>query len=189
VGEFVAAGTPTVELVKTEPLRLKLQVPERDSTLVGPGQSVRLWVEGDTNQYAGQIARLSPALEEQTRMLLVEADVPKAGALRPGLFVRAQIIISTNQAGVSVPAECVTTFAGIEKVVTAENGKAVEKVIYTGRRGPGWVEVTSGLSAGQKVIVNPEGLRTGYPVEVGPGAPAATKAEPPKLRASGKKAG
>ncbi len=182
IGEYLAAGTPILELVKTDPLRLRLQVPERDSTAIGKGQNVRLLVEGDTNVYRGQIARLSPALDEQSRMLLVEADVPLQGCLRPGLFARAQIVVTESEQGLSVPASALVVFAGLEKVVVIREGKALEKVITTGRRGANWVEVVAGLNAGEQVISNPSGLRTGTPVEVGKPAQAklARQTEPSK---------
>ena len=166
VGEYVALGTPILELVKTDPLRLRLQLPERESALVRTGQMVHLFVESDTNAYTGRIARLSPALDDQNRMLLVEADVPCRGSLRPGLFARANIIIDERQESLSVPAEALVTFAGIEKVVVVHEGKALEKVVVTGRRGLDWAEILSGISAGEQIIVNPGGLRTGQPVSI-----------------------
>jgi RND family efflux transporter MFP subunit len=166
VGEYVALGTPIMELVKTDPLRLRLQLPERESALVRTGQMVHLFVESDTNAYTGRIARLSPALDDQNRMLLVEADVPCRGSLRPGLFARANIIIDERQESLSVPAEALVTFAGIEKVVVVQEGKALEKVVVTGRRGLDWAEILSGISAGEQIIVNPGGLRTGQPVSI-----------------------
>lgn len=165
-GEYLSAGTPILQLVKTNPLRLRLQVPERDSARVRAGQAVRLTIDGDTNRYAGQIARLSPALDEQTRMLLVEADVPAQGTLRPGLFARAEIVVNPDEPGLSIPAEALVVFAGVEKVVTVESGKALEKAVTTGRRGPGWVEILSGLSPGETVVLNPTGLRTGQPLTI-----------------------
>ncbi len=170
VGEYVAAGTPIVQLVKTDPLRLRLEVPERECILVRTGQVVHLLVEGDTNTYSGRIARLSPALDEQTRTLRVEADVPKEGSLRPGLFARAQIIVTERESALTVPTVALITFAGLEKVVVVQDGKAVEKVIGTGQRGPDWIEVVSGLEAGETVVLSPGSLRTGQRVVVGNGA-------------------
>lgn len=168
VGEYVATGTPLVTLVKTDPLRLRLDVPERESALVAHGQPVRLVAEGLTNVFTGRIARLSPALNPLSRMLRVEADVPNPGALRAGLFARAQIVINAGEDALSIPAEALITFAGIEKVITVEGGKAREIPVTTGRRGPGWIEVLSGIAAGTPVVLRPEGLRSGQPVALAP---------------------
>jgi len=166
IGEYVAVGAPIVQLVKTDPLRLRLEVPERECILVRTGQVVHLFVEGDTNTYGGQIARLSPALDEQTRTLRVEADVPKQGSLRPGLFARAQIMVTQAEQALTVPGDALVTFAGLEKVVVVEEAKAVEKVVSTGRRGPDWAEIVSGLRTGEVVVLNPGSLRTGQRVLV-----------------------
>jgi RND family efflux transporter MFP subunit len=166
LGRYVAVGDPIVRVVKTDPLRLRVEVPERDSVLVRLGQKVRVGVEGDTNIYRGQLARVAPAIRETNRMLSAEADIPAQGGLRPGLFARVEIIINTDEMAVSVPVETLVTFAGLEKVVTIKEGKAVEQTVKTGRRGPNWVEITSGLEAGQPVVLDPAGLRTGQPVSV-----------------------
>lgn len=182
LGEFVATGAPIVELVKTNPLRLRLNVPERYAVLVHPGKQVRLLAEGDTNSYTATIARVSPALDEQSRVLLVEADVPAGDSLRPGLFARAELVVSANDPGLAVPSDCVTAFAGLEKVVLAQDGKAVERVVTTRRRGPEWIEIVSGLNPGDLVIVKPSGLRTGSPVVV---RAKSTAASPPQASEKG----
>lgn len=174
VGEFVSAGAPIATLVKTDPLRLRLEVPERESMLIRLNQAVRLRVEADTNVYTGKIARLSPALDETSRMLFVEADVPSMGRLRAGLFARAEIVVVESEPGLSVPTNALTTFAGIEKVVTIRDGKALERNVSTGRRGADWIEILSGLEPGTPVILDPAGLHSGQPVTV------ATGPEPPQ---------
>ena len=160
-GSYAAVGTPIVRVVKTDPLRLRLEVPERESIFVRAGQAVRVTVEGDTNVYAGKLARVAPALRESSRVLQVEADVPSQGSLRPGLFARAQIIVNANEPALSVPASSLITFAGLEKVVLVADGKALEKTVVTGRHGDGWVEVVTGLNVGQPVVLDPAGLLSG----------------------------
>ncbi len=169
LGEYVATGTPMLTLVRVDPLRLRLDVPERESTGVRVGQAVRVFVEGDTNVYTGVISRLSPALNEQNRMLLVEADVPAQGSLQPGRFVRGQIVVQERESVVTVPHRAIVTFAGIEKVVRVQDGKALETTVTTGRRENDHVEVTTGLEAGEVVVLDPAGLRSGQPVQVGGG--------------------
>jgi RND family efflux transporter MFP subunit len=176
VGAYAPIGAPIVKFVKTDPLRLRLEVPERDSILVRPGQVVRVTVEGDTNVYAGALARVAPAIRESSRMLLVEADVRAQGSLRPGLFARAQIVVSAGEPALSVPANTLITFAGLEKVVAVVEGKALEKTVVTGRHGDGWVEIVSGLDAGQAVVLDPTGLRTGQPLTIATPASGQTTA-------------
>lgn len=175
LGSYAAIGTPIVRLVKTDPLRLRLEVPERESVAVRVGQEVRLNVEGDTNMFSGKLARVAPAIRESTRMLAVEADVPSQGALRPGLFARAQIVVTAGEQNLSVPPNAILTFAGLDKVFTVRDGKAVEKPVVTGRRGAGWVEVVSGLAAGESVVLDPAGLRTGQLLAVGESSPPQTR--------------
>lgn len=175
LGSYAAIGTPIVRLVKTDPLRLRLEVPERESVAVRVGQEVRLNVEGDTNTYSGKLARVAPAIRESTRMLSVEADVPTQGALRPGLFARAQIVVTAGEQGLSVPPNAILTFAGLDKVFTVRDGKAVEKAVVTGRRSAGWIEIVSGLASGEAVVLDPAGLRTGQPLAVGESNPPQTR--------------
>jgi RND family efflux transporter MFP subunit len=163
-GEYLIAGRPLVTIVQTDPLRLRVEAPERESAAIRPGQKVRVWVEGNPAAHVGTISRVSPALDRQTRMLVVEADIPNDGTLRPGSFVRAEIVTRNDQRSLSVPSEALVTFAGIEKVFVIENGKAVEKPVSIGRRGTNWVEVVNGIKAGDVVVVNPGNLQTGEPV-------------------------
>ena len=166
VGEYMAAGTPLVNIVKMDPLRLRAEIPERESKNVHSGQSVRVTVEGDSNVYLGQIMRLSPVITEQNRILMVEADVRNNGKLRPGSFARAEIVTNDSKMAVTVPNNAIVNFAGIEKVIVVQNGKALEKPITTGRRSPEVTEIVAGVSVGEKVIVDPGNLQTGQPVEI-----------------------
>jgi RND family efflux transporter MFP subunit len=167
VGQYLAAGAPVVTLVRTDPLRLRLAVPEREAGLVRTGQVVELTVEGDSNKYQGRVARLSPAIAEINRTLMIEAEVPNGqGALRPGSFAKADIVIQAGQEVVTVPRNSIITFAGIEKVLMVVDGKTVEKRVRTGRRFGEQVEVTEGVAAGDQVIVQPGNLVAGEHVSV-----------------------
>ena len=165
-GEYLTAGTPVATLVRIDPLRLRVEVPERDAARIAVGQPVHVTVEGLTNVFHGEIKRLSPALQVQNRMLTVEADVPSQNLLRPGSFARAQIITTGATAALIIPRAALVTFAGIEKVFVIENGKAVEKRITTGDREKDWVEVVSGLKAGLPVVVLPGNLQNSQAVIV-----------------------
>jgi multidrug efflux pump subunit AcrA (membrane-fusion protein) len=121
-------------------------------------------VGGSTNIYSAEITRVSPILIEANRMLLVEADVPATPPLRPGLFAEAEIIISKDDPALCIPQAAVSSFVGIEKVFVVQDGKALERNITTGRRSGNFVEVLSGISAGDVVVLNPGRLRSEQPV-------------------------
>jgi len=166
-GQFVAVGQPIVTLVRVHPLRLKLAVPERESAGLRVGLEVRLTVEGDPGPHRGRVVRLSPAIEEGSRTLSIEAEVPNAdGALRPGSFARAEIETAGGEPVVLVPAASLVTFAGIEKVIVVRDGAAAERRVRTGRRVEGRVEILEGLAAGEPVILEPGNLASGQPVTV-----------------------
>jgi RND family efflux transporter MFP subunit len=166
VGEYLAAGAPVVDIVRMNPLRLQAQVPERDAATVRFGQNVRVSVDGDANVYMGQIKRLSPVITQESRMLMVEADVQNDGKLRPGSFAKAEIVTNDSKMAVTVPNNAIVTFAGIEKVIVIQNGKALEKPITTGRRTGEWTEVLAGVNVGDEVIVDPGNLQSGMAVQV-----------------------
>ena len=169
VGEFLAAGAPVVTIVKLHPLRLRLAVPERDSTAVRVGQSVLVSVEGVAGEHTGKVARVSPSISEQNRTLLIEAEVPnERTALRPGAFAKADIVLAGGVRIITVPATAVVTFAGVEKVLIVDKDKAAERRVQTGRRLGDRVEIVAGVPAGTPVVTQPGNLTAGQPVTVQP---------------------
>ena len=67
---------------------------------------------------------------------------------------------------VTVPNNAIVTFAGIEKVIIVQNGKALEKPITTGRKTSEFTEIVAGIGVGEKVVVDPGNLQSGQPVQV-----------------------
>jgi RND family efflux transporter MFP subunit len=166
IGEYLAVGAPVVTIVRMDPLRLRAEVPEREARHVRAGQRVRVTVEGDPNAYTGRIVRLSPTIAAQNRILLVEAEVRNNGQLRPGSFARVDIVTEDQTPAVAVPTKAIATFAGIEKVIVVENGKAIERPVTTGRRNAVWTEITSGVNVGDIVVIEPDNLQTGQAVSI-----------------------
>ncbi|MBC7930378.1 MAG: efflux RND transporter periplasmic adaptor subunit [Rubrivivax sp.] len=166
IGEFLGAGAPVVTIVRVNPLRFRGEVSERDAASVRQGQAVRVTIEGDRGLYAGYIVRLSPTINQQNRVLIVEAEIANPGGLRPGGFAHAEIVTDSGQMAVTVPSNAVVTFAGIEKVITVEGGKAKEKPVTTGRRADAWTEVLSGINVGESVVLDPGNLQSGQAVNV-----------------------
>lgn len=169
VGEYFSAGTPILRVVRINPLRLKVSVPEREAAALRPGLTVEVKLENDPKLYTGRLARLAPSLDQQSRTLAIEADIENPGNLRPGSFVRSKIIVGQTPRP-TISKGALVSFAGIEKVITVEGGKAVERRVTTGRRVGDRIEIVSGLKLGDRVVTAPGTLQQGQPVRVRSGA-------------------
>ena len=168
-GQYVNEGAPIATLVRMHPLRLQADVPEREASNVKVGQEVKVHVEGDTTEYAGRVVRVSPAIDEQSRSLRIEAEVGnQAATIRPGSFATGDIIIASSTPAIVVPTSSIVSFAGVEKVLTVAGGKVVERRVELGRREGTSVEILKGLTPGESVIVEPGNLVDGESVRVTP---------------------
>ena len=166
-GEFLNVGAPLMTIVRVDPIRLRLEVSERDAPRVRIGQVVHIRVEGSEKQADGKISRVSPVITADNRMLQAEADVPNPdGTLRPGSFVKANIVVNDKAPGLFVPEGSVITFAGMQKIFVLHEGKAIEKEVSLRREQNGLVEVIGEVKADEVVVVDPGTLRNGQPVEV-----------------------
>ncbi|MBK9238851.1 MAG: efflux RND transporter periplasmic adaptor subunit [Acidobacteria bacterium] len=166
-GQYLAAGAPVVTIVKINPLRLRLSISERESAAVRLGQAVRVTLEGDSVVHIGRVARISPAIEEASRTLSIEAEVANpSGQLRPGAFANAEVVTDSVGTALLVPASAVVSFAGVDKVFVVADGKAAERRITVGRREADRVEILTGVTAGDRVVVSPGNLVAGDAVTV-----------------------
>jgi RND family efflux transporter MFP subunit len=166
-GNYIAAGQTLVVLVRMHPLRLRLPVPEREAVGLAVGQEVRLKIEGDPATYTGRLARISPAISEDSRTLAIEAEVPnRDGRLKPGSFARAEIVVRAAEPAVLVPASSIVTFAGVDKVIGVNGDTTQEQQVKKGRRAGDQVEILAGVKAGDPVVVEPGNLVSGEKVRV-----------------------
>jgi RND family efflux transporter MFP subunit len=166
-GDYLSVGSPVARLVRYDPLRLRLEVPERRAHEVRLGQEARVELEGRAETLLAQVDRLSPELDAQNRTLTIELDLENAdGALLPGSFARASLVVDARARTLVVPRAALVRFAGIDKVFVVEEGRAIERPIDVGRSEPERVEVLEGLAAGARVVLRPGGLASGAEVRV-----------------------
>jgi RND family efflux transporter MFP subunit len=158
LGEYLAVNTPVVTLVRQHPLRLRLEVPERTAAKVRIGQRIDVRLEGVPAR-SGKVVRMSPAIEAQSRSLLLEGEIPNEdGSLRPGSFAEATITVNASASGFAVPKNSIRSFAGVDRVFIVNGGGVIdERVVKTGRLLSGdRVEIVSGLDPGLNVIAQPD---------------------------------
>jgi RND family efflux transporter MFP subunit len=153
VGEYVQAQTQVVHLVATDPLRLRLNVPEQMVGQVQQGMLVELQVSAYPDVWwKGTLRYVSAALREQTRDLLIEAVVPNPEQkLRPGMFAVARIIMPKAPA-TSVPEASLHVDGEFARLFVARHGVLEERIVELGVHDQPWVEIRRGVASGEAVV-------------------------------------
>jgi RND family efflux transporter MFP subunit len=168
VGDYVTRGTKVASVLRVNPLRLELTVPAQYVSAVAIGSPVSLEVDaypGET--FVGNIRYVSPALRSDTRALIVEAVVDNAdGRLRPGLFATARIEQAAKSPALLVPVNAVQKTATGQRVFVVAGDRVEERLVTIGDVHGAQIELTSGVAAGDRVVVgNLERLTDGAPVK------------------------
>lgn len=156
VGEYVSPQTPLVSLVRTDPLRIELEVPQRHLLAVQPGQTVELTVDAVPGRtFQGTVRYVSAAVGRSSRALTVEAVVQNPDRLlRPGLFASARLHTGGSEKVCIVPEAALHTAAGVSRVFVVDDGRIHEHVVSIGDQSGGKVVLTSGLEGGEHVAID-----------------------------------
>lgn len=154
IGAYVSAGTTLTTLDATAKMELNFSIPERFLGQINPGQAV----EGSSPAYPGQtfngeLVELGSRVDELSRSLPVRAVIDNAdGRLRPGQFMSVSLTLRERQALV-VPEQAVMVRGDEKYVFVAEDGIARRVSVSLGSRRPGQVEITSGLTPEDAVVI------------------------------------
>ena len=153
VGDYVTKGMKVAVVVRVNPLRVQLTVPEQAVSSMAAGQPVTFEVDAyPGRRFVGKVKYVAPALQADQRALTVEAIVPNAdGVLKPGFFATARIEQPGRTPGVLVPAASVQTLSGTSRVYVVAGDHAEERIVTTGETVGDLVEITKGLKAGERV--------------------------------------
>ena len=159
VGDYVTRGARVATVVRVDPLRVELTVPEQHVSLVRVGQQVRLTVDAYPGQeFAATVKFVSPSLRSDQRALTVEAIAPNAdGRLKPGFFATALVRQPDAAPALLVPASAVETIAGTSRVYAVKDNKIEERIVTLGEKLDGQIEITSGVAKGDVIATDPKG--------------------------------
>ena len=188
-GSLIAAGTssstqsaPVVRIAQISVLRLVLPIPESIAGQIRLGDPVKVHVQALNQDSVGKVSRFADALDPQTRTMETEIDFQNPdGKLLPGMYVEAKIGVAAKTDVLTVPLEAVET-NGSEGTVLVVNAQDTleERKVHLGLQGSTHVEVLSGLSDGERVVIGSRnefraGMKiTPKEIELGqPGAPGA----------------
>jgi membrane fusion protein, multidrug efflux system len=150
-----AANSAVLTLMDFSTVRAQVAVPEIEAALVREGQPVKVSVEGLPGKvFEGKVTRQSFALDDATKTMLVESDLPNADlTLRPGMYAMIKVGVEKHTDALLIPAEALVMEKANAFVFVADGGKAKKTAIKIGFNDGAKVEVLSGLSGSEPVIL------------------------------------
>src|SRR5437667_4743095 len=152
-GDYVTRGMKIAVVVRINPLRAQLTVPEQFVSAVAVGQPITFEVDAyPGRQFEGRVRYVSPTLQADQRALTAEAIVPNpTNELKPGLFATARLQQPKPTPAVLVPASAVQTSAGTSRVYVVNGDHVDERIVTVGQTVDALVEITNGVKAGERV--------------------------------------
>ena len=170
-GQFVRANTPLLTLVKVDPIRLRMEVPERMAPWVRTGQMAEIITEAFEKPFHGKIWRISPTVDQMKRTFVVEALVANPGAgLKPGSYAKARVPTQKSETIMMAPIRAVNYVLGANKTFLVKNDVVEARDVKLGDRFETEVEITEGLQLGDEIAIsNLNRLDTGARVKIGAG--------------------
>jgi len=170
-GAYVKPGDDIANLESLGAMKLDFRVPETYLARLAVDQRLAARVDAYPEQsFEGTIYAIEPALDEETRTVLLRARLPNPdNHLRPGLFARVSLILERREDTLVVPEQAIVPVGQTTFVYRVADGKAVMTPVKLGLRRPGLVEILEGLSAGDLVVTDGQlKIRDGAAVQVLP---------------------
>src|SRR3989304_6905487 len=155
VGSYISPLTPIASIQSINPMKVDFSVPQKYFGMVKEGKTIYVKLSATGKIYNGRIYAVEPKIDQNTRTVQARALIPNdKGELTPGAYVEIDIVLENLEESILIPSETlVPDFEG-EKVFIYKSGKAVPQIVITGIRTEKEIQITSGLSIGDSLIVS-----------------------------------
>ncbi|MCG8309541.1 MAG: efflux RND transporter periplasmic adaptor subunit [Cytophagales bacterium] len=154
-GTKVSSGSELVTIMNYAQLYLEVNLPEKDIAQIKIGQEAKVTnytLPNDT--LTGKITQLSPAIDPSARTFKGLVVINNPGLLlRPGMFVRADIVVARNDSTIVIPKEIILSKQRGKTVFVVERGTASERIVSTGLESATEIEILKGLKKDERLIV------------------------------------
>jgi membrane fusion protein (multidrug efflux system) len=154
VGDYLNPGQDIVNLENLNPIKLDFRVPETYLSELVVGQPLDIRVDAFAEQaFTGKVIAIEPRVTAEDRSVALRGEIPNDDLrLRPGLFARVDLVLSTREGALLLPEQAIVPQGEGHFVYRVLDGKAVRTPVELGLRQDGRVEIQSGLSAGETVV-------------------------------------
>lgn len=156
VGQYVSPGTPLVSLQNFDLVYVDFPVPEQNIDRVQPGQDIEVRVDAWPGQvFAGKIQSADAAVNQETRNILVRAEIPNADhKLVPGMFANVSVVAGAAQDVVTLPRTAVAYSLYGDNIYVVKDGAVERRFVRTGAVEGDRVAITEGLVPGEEVVTS-----------------------------------
>ncbi len=169
-GDTVSANTPLMTIVELDPVKAVTFVTERDYSQLAPGQPIVLTTDAYPGRtFAGKIERIAPVFRQGSRQARVEITVPNPGnLLKPGMFIRAEVVLARVEDAVIVPVAALSRRAGEQVlfIVSADGQSVAKRVVTVGVQQGDMVQVTGEGIVGKVVTLGQQLLEDGSAIRI-----------------------
>ena len=178
IGSYLVVGADIVNLEQVDPLKVDFRVPESFLPAVRVGQPITVSVDAFAGrEFGGKVYAIDPLVDEAGRSIVIRAVVDnQQDVLRPGLFGRVALTLSTRENAMFVPEQAIVPVGDRVQVYRVVDGKSMPTFVRAGQREKGQVEIVEGLTPNDVVITagHLKLPRPGIPVTIMPpgGQPA-----------------
>ncbi len=154
-GDFAKTGSPLLTIIQIDPLKLVFNVAEKDVGALKIGQDATFTVDSfPGKEFKGRLTVIYPQVDERSRTLLVEAQIPNPDLqLKPGLFCRVILYTSRPKEAVVIPITAILYDGDKTKVFLLQGDQAVERIVKAGDKYGEMLEIVEGLQIGEPLIV------------------------------------
>lgn len=160
-GKDIIEGPVLVTLYDPDSMWIETRIPERFSREVKPGTPVRVTIDAAGLMIEAEFAEVVPVVDKATRSFIARIDLPPAKGLKLGMLGRVHFA-SGSRSTIIVPSRSLLKRGQLDIVFVDNAGTAELRLVRIGRQDRDGIEVLSGLTAGERIVLNPaESLRDG----------------------------
>ncbi len=155
LGQNIETGTVTFRITDTTELVAYLHIPQAELAKFSSGHDASLRVDSMPNaQFDATIARISPTIDTRNGTFRATAIIKNdTGNLVPGMFARFEIAYEMHEGALLIPGVAVIEEDDQTTVYVVQDGAVKRRIVETGIRNDGQVEILSGLSDGDEIVV------------------------------------
>lgn len=169
LGQNIKPTDPLFTITNRDLLVANIYLPEKDALSLKVGQEVKISVSWDkATRYSGVIERISPIVDAQTgtvKVTIYARNLPDL--IKPGSFVSINIVKEIHNDAILIPKKSIIKDFQENFVFIVEDDTAKKVKVELGFEDNGYVEILSGLDAGQKVVsVGQGGLKDGSKIKI-----------------------